>query len=221
MNQPSQAVIVEQPSNGLGTAGFICSLIGFLTCGTLSPLGLLFSLIAVFKRPRGFAIAGLILGLLGSWFFIAIGLALITGAMGVTESARQAARDAAERARIAQIQADADMSGAIVEGQETTNLEDSDELLSPEIDDAGVADDTYPPDNDAAMPDIEVPARDKVAEIRTWTSSNGKFSIEAIYKSFDGTTVFLELESGESRKVPINMLSGDDQAYVLKASSKD
>lgn len=53
-------------TNGLGIAGFICSLVGLLTCGILSPVGLLLSLAAMFRPPRGFAIAGVMLGILGS-----------------------------------------------------------------------------------------------------------------------------------------------------------
>jgi len=50
-----------QPSGGsnvLGIVGFILA----LTC-LLSPIGLIVSIIALFKRPRGFAIAGTIVGL--------------------------------------------------------------------------------------------------------------------------------------------------------------
>lgn len=49
--------------NGLGIAGFICSLLGLISCGLLSPVGLLLSLFAMRREPRGFAIAGLVLGL--------------------------------------------------------------------------------------------------------------------------------------------------------------
>jgi len=59
------------PSNGLGIAGFIVSLVGLFTGGILSPLGLLLSFIALFRRPRGFATAGFIIGLLGSLFLAA------------------------------------------------------------------------------------------------------------------------------------------------------
>lgn len=48
-------------TNGLGIAGFVLSILSLLTLGLLSPLSLLLSLIAVFRRPRGFAIAGLII----------------------------------------------------------------------------------------------------------------------------------------------------------------
>lgn len=54
------------PSNSLGIAGFICSLLGLLTAGVLSPVGLILSLIALGRQPRGFAIAGVVLGLLGT-----------------------------------------------------------------------------------------------------------------------------------------------------------
>lgn len=65
-------------SNGLGIAGFIVSIVGMVVClGVLCPIGAVLSLFAVFKRPRGFAIAGLVIGVLGTvlwtllwWLFI-------------------------------------------------------------------------------------------------------------------------------------------------------
>lgn len=63
---PAIAVQAQRP-NTLGLAGFIVSLSGFaLTGGILCPLGLLLSLIALRRAPRGFAIAGTLLGLFGS-----------------------------------------------------------------------------------------------------------------------------------------------------------
>lgn len=57
----------EPGSNGLGLAGFIISLVGLvLTAGILCPIGLILSVIAMWRRPRGFAIAGAVLGLVGS-----------------------------------------------------------------------------------------------------------------------------------------------------------
>ncbi len=61
-------------SNPLGIVGFICSLVGLLasccTCvfpvlGLVSLIGLVLSIIAVFKRPKGLAITGIILGAIG------------------------------------------------------------------------------------------------------------------------------------------------------------
>ena len=69
-NVPNQQVIInniEKKGNGLGTAGFVCALLGLLLCWVpvldwiLWILGLIFSFIGVFKAPRGLAIAGLVL----------------------------------------------------------------------------------------------------------------------------------------------------------------
>ena len=63
----------ENASNGLGLAGFIVSLVGFVTClWVICPIGLLLSFFGLFKKPRGLAIAGFIIGLLGSLWIILI-----------------------------------------------------------------------------------------------------------------------------------------------------
>ena len=62
-------------SNSLGFAGFLCSTIGLVcTVGILCPVGLIISLFGLRKEPRGFAIAGAIIGLIGSigMIFLAI-----------------------------------------------------------------------------------------------------------------------------------------------------
>ena len=67
--QPAPTVYVQSapaPSNGLGVAGFITSIVGIVTCGLLCPIGLILSFIALFRRPRGFAVAGFIVGIVGS-----------------------------------------------------------------------------------------------------------------------------------------------------------
>lgn len=68
-------------SNGLGLAGFIVSLVGLVSCGLLSPIGLVMSFVAMFRQPKGFAIAGFVLGLLGSaWMiiiFVFVGLGVL------------------------------------------------------------------------------------------------------------------------------------------------
>jgi hypothetical protein len=78
----------SQPRNGWGLAGFIISLVGLLlTCGLVSPLGLLISLIGLLKRPRGLAIAGTLLGLLGTAFLAFAGLAIVATFLGYRDSA--------------------------------------------------------------------------------------------------------------------------------------
>lgn len=66
MTEPTTVLPPKPPSNGLGIAGFVVSLAGFIACPFVAPIGLLLSFIAVFREPRGFAIAGLVLGLLSS-----------------------------------------------------------------------------------------------------------------------------------------------------------
>src|SRR5688572_12689736 len=71
------------PSNGMGMAGFIVSLIGLLTCGLLAPIGLLLSLLGLLKRPRGFALAGLIISVIGTVLLVAVGWGMVKGWMGL------------------------------------------------------------------------------------------------------------------------------------------
>ncbi len=90
MQNPREPIFVQNTpmeppaSNTLGLAGFLTSLVGVaLTAGLLCPVGLILSLIAIGRSPRGFAIAGVVIGLLGSCggcvFFPAIALALAGG----------------------------------------------------------------------------------------------------------------------------------------------
>ncbi|MCC9604573.1 hypothetical protein LOC68_27350 [Blastopirellula sp. JC732] len=53
------------------------------------------------------------------------------------------------------------------------------------------------------------------AELRTFTSSNGKFSVQAKFVALnDDGTVSLEKEDGSKVKAPLSSLSAEDQAYV-------
>ncbi|MFK7789897.1 MAG: hypothetical protein AB8C95_10460 [Phycisphaeraceae bacterium] len=80
--QPQTYYYQPQPTNGLGIAGFVISLSGMIVCmGLICPLGLLLSLIALTKEPRGFAIAGSIIGLLGSILGTLTAL-MVTGVIG-------------------------------------------------------------------------------------------------------------------------------------------
>lgn len=77
-----QTVIINQvapaKSNGLGTAGFILALLALIFCWVpgldwvLWILGLIFSLIGVFRTPRGLAIAGLVISLIGLILLIVV-----------------------------------------------------------------------------------------------------------------------------------------------------
>lgn len=80
---------VGPQSNQLGLAGFIVSLVGFVACaGILCPIGLVMSAIALRREPKGFAMAGVIIGLVGSlgmlvFFLVLGGLGLIAAAVGI------------------------------------------------------------------------------------------------------------------------------------------
>lgn len=64
-------VNAEKKSNGMGTAGFVLALLAFVFCWVpvldfiLWFLGALFSFIGVFKKPKGLAIAGLVISFIG------------------------------------------------------------------------------------------------------------------------------------------------------------
>lgn len=63
-------VVITPKTNGLGTAGFVLSLLAWIFCWIpvlniiLWILGLVFSIIGLFKAPRGLAIAGFVLSTL-------------------------------------------------------------------------------------------------------------------------------------------------------------
>jgi len=58
--------------NSVGLVGFVLSIVGIFTCGILCPIAMLISFFGLFKQPKGFAIAGTIIGFLGSVAFVAI-----------------------------------------------------------------------------------------------------------------------------------------------------
>lgn len=78
-----QVVVAQTPNNGLGVAGFVCSICAIVFCWVpildviLWLLGLIFSFIGMFKAPRGLAIAGFILALLPVIALICFGSALL------------------------------------------------------------------------------------------------------------------------------------------------
>lgn len=69
--------------NGMGIAGFVLALCAFLLCWIpvlniiLWLLGVIFSIIGVFRRPRGFAIAGLAISFIGIIISLIMGAAIL------------------------------------------------------------------------------------------------------------------------------------------------
>ncbi len=78
LQNPQPVFLNQEPtqSNGIGIAGFILSVLAIFVgwvpfLGWLVwVLGLILSFIGVFKAPKGFAIAGLIISLIGVVLFI-------------------------------------------------------------------------------------------------------------------------------------------------------
>uniref|UniRef100_UPI0040470DB6 hypothetical protein n=1 Tax=Mariniflexile sp. TaxID=1979402 RepID=UPI0040470DB6 len=90
-----QTIIVNQQkseSNGTGTAGFVLALIALflgwipVLGWILWILGLILSFVGIFKNPKGLAIAGLVISLIGLIlliFIFAAGLAILGSAATV------------------------------------------------------------------------------------------------------------------------------------------
>lgn len=79
--QTTQTIIIEQRTpkkNGIGLAGFILSLVALFTDWipglgwVVWALGAIFSIIGLFKAPRGFAIAGFIISFISLILLIAV-----------------------------------------------------------------------------------------------------------------------------------------------------
>ena len=64
--EPAAGEPARTGKNRLGLWGFVCSLLGIVTLGLLSPLAFVLSAVALRRAPRGYAIAGTALGAVGS-----------------------------------------------------------------------------------------------------------------------------------------------------------
>lgn len=89
-NASTTVIVQGSRSNGMGTAGFVFSLLAFLVCWVpfvdiiVWFLGALFSFIGLFKAPRGLAIAGFVLSFIGiiilvAFFGAILGFASMSG----------------------------------------------------------------------------------------------------------------------------------------------
>lgn len=88
--QPQQTIVLQQgqgKSNGMGTAGFVLALIGLFLSWipflgwTIWILGLIFSIIGIFRKPKGLAIAGLCISCIGLILLILLAGALASFAL--------------------------------------------------------------------------------------------------------------------------------------------
>ncbi len=88
-NQAGQTVIINQTeskSNGVGVAGFVLALLAIflgwipVLGWILWLLGLVLSIVGMFKQPKGLAIAVLVISLIGIILLIAVFGAILGGA---------------------------------------------------------------------------------------------------------------------------------------------
>lgn len=70
--QQTHVHVHPAPSNGLGTAAGICSILGLISCGILCPIGLVLGLMSMGKEPKGMALTGVILGAIGSFVYLIV-----------------------------------------------------------------------------------------------------------------------------------------------------
>jgi hypothetical protein len=85
----------EQAENKLGIWGFVISVLSlFFSCGLFSPIGLLVSILACSKSPRGVAIAGSVIGGIGSIWLFTAGLSLILTFFSLQKSAVEIGKSA-------------------------------------------------------------------------------------------------------------------------------
>lgn len=78
---PAQAgarVVIQpqatKPRNPLGIAGMVLSILGLLCFGLLAPVGAVVSFVGLFYEPQGEATAGVVIGVLGTGLWLALGL---------------------------------------------------------------------------------------------------------------------------------------------------
>ncbi len=84
MPYPQYVMVPAQGGNGLGVAGFFIAAIGILIpTGIVALLGLLVSLVALGKAPRGFAGMGVLIGLVGTAVWMAITGVVVVGALAI------------------------------------------------------------------------------------------------------------------------------------------
>jgi hypothetical protein len=82
VSYPPYVMVPVRESNGLGVAGFFIALIGlFIPTGIIALLGLLISLAALGRPPRGFAAMGVVIGLLGTVVWLVITGLVVAGGL--------------------------------------------------------------------------------------------------------------------------------------------
>jgi len=92
----------EQHQAGAGSNPM--GIVGFILAFCVSPLGLIISLFALLKAPRGFAIGGVIVGLIGTVIWAVVGVGAYFGAGAFKDMFQAVSRVEATRQAISEYQ---------------------------------------------------------------------------------------------------------------------
>lgn len=240
-DRPSSHTVVVQVNSGnssLGTAGLAFACLGWLTCGLLAPLGIIFSFLGLFSnKSKSHAIAGLVISAPAILVYLLGGFTAVLGVVGIGAAAVDQAQKAAVRMQEEQARkqieesttpppppanetpADESMAGGSIPVEdatkpsesETKTLEDATKPVIPATEPA--KDETTAADLPPSPP-VQPPVKQPV--IRKWASADRKFTVEAEYVSHDSTQVTLKrVDNGKEINVPIEKLCVDDKQYLL------
>ncbi len=134
---PQYVMLPIRETNGLGIAGFFIAIVGlFIPTGIVALLGMLISLVALGKAPRGFAGMGVVVGLLGTVLWLAIMGIAILGAVAVGVVAMVAGAAAFILTQPEIIEVTSDMLNVTIAAVE---YEDENKTLPEELDDLGLS----------------------------------------------------------------------------------
>jgi hypothetical protein len=232
--------IERAPStSGLAIAGLVFSILGWFSCGLLCIPGAFLSFLGLFSRgPKGTAVAGLIVGFPGIFFFAFVGLSLITAFLGIGDAVtstmaqaerQDAARDFVDNQVIADVP-DTTAKQLVESVKEETKREDTDDRPS-ESERNAIADDaiqestlspnnrdepTLSPFDDQKTPNAQKAAAIEEAKWRTWKTANGKYSVEAKFIKFASGMLTLEKKDGIRVDVKLDILTAEDREFVMK-----
>ena len=99
---PYQGAGFRRPAtNSMGVAGLLISIFALIfTCGLLSPVGLLFSMLGLRKQPRGEAIAGTVIGGFGTLAVASVVGFVVLATVSAANAGRQAHQQQVTQAAI-------------------------------------------------------------------------------------------------------------------------
>jgi len=119
-----EAQHAPRPTNGIGTAGFVVSLVGIVLCGLISPIGLVLSIIGLGREPKGLAIAGTVIGGIGTLLLpVVILVVWVTVPEAQIEGSKAIVKEAASKIEALQ-----------KEGGEPPRVDEAEEVLDQYID---------------------------------------------------------------------------------------